>query len=161
MAETKTKPTNKSVENFLNKIPDEGTRRDCFELVALMKKITKAKPVMWGPSIVGFGSFHYKNRSGTEGDTGLTGFSPRKQYLTIYVATGLKARPDLMSKLGKYTTGLVCLYVKRLADIDKKVLTLLIEDSIEEIKKRDGEDVFPSRREKRKAGIKPKGKKAI
>jgi len=94
MAENKTKPTNKSVETFLNKIADERTRRDCFELVALMKKITKAKPVMWGPSIVGFGSFHYKNRSGTEGDTGLTGFSPRKQYLTIYVATGLKARPD-------------------------------------------------------------------
>lgn len=142
MAEAKTKPTPKSVENFLNKISDEGTRRDCFELVALMKKITKADPVMWGTSIVGFGSYHYKYPSGREGDSGLTGFSPRKQNLAIYVVAGFEARQDLMSKLGKYKTGVVCLYVKRLADIDKQVLTELIEDSIEQIKKREGEGVL-------------------
>jgi len=152
MAETKTKPTNKSVENFLNKIPDEGTRRDCFELVALMKKITKADPVMWGTSIVGFGSYHYKYASGREGDSGLTGFSPRKQNLTIYVVEGFEARPDLMSKLGKYKTGAVCLYVKRLADIDKQVLTELIKDSIKQIKKLEAEGIFPSRHERRKTG---------
>jgi hypothetical protein len=148
VAETKTKPSTKSVESFLKRIPDEGTRRDCFELVTLMKKITKADPVMWGSSIVGFGRFHYTYASGREGDSGLTGFSPRKQNLTIYVVSGFESRPDLMRKLGKYKTGVVCLYVKRLADIDKQVLRELIEDSIDQIKKREGKGVFPSRQEK-------------
>lgn len=129
MAELKTKKTEHSVEDFLNTIPDEQTRQDCFAIVKLMQKATKAKAKMWGPSIVGFGDTHYKYESGRENDWFLVGFSPRKQNVVLY-GLGITRQPALMQKLGKYKTGKSCLYIKRLADIDQKVLQELVEQSI-------------------------------
>ncbi len=130
MAELKTKITEQSVEDFLNAITDEQTRQDCFAIAKLMQKATKAKPKMWGPSIVGFGSYHYKYESGRESDWFLTGFSPRKQNLTLYIMAGFARYDELMRKLGKHKTGKSCLYIKRLEDIDLKVLKELIEQSV-------------------------------
>jgi hypothetical protein len=130
MAELKTKKTEQSVEEFLNTVPDEQTRQDCFAIVKLMQKATKAKPKMWGPSIVGFGDYHYKYESGRENDWFLVGFSPRKQNLTLYIMAGFARYDELMQKLGKYKTGKSCLYIKRLADIDQKVLKELVEQSV-------------------------------
>jgi hypothetical protein len=101
-----------------------------------MQKITKEKPKMWGASIVGFGSYHYKYDSGHEGDMCITGFSPRKQNLTLYILPGFERYELLMSKLGKYKTGKSCLYIKRLADIDEKVLEKLIAESVVYMKKK-------------------------
>ena len=129
MAELKTKKTEQSVEEFLNAIADEQTRQDCFNIVKLMQKATKAKPKMWGPSIVGFGDYHYKYESGRENDWFLVGFSPRKQNVALY-GLGITRQPELVQKLGKYKTGKSCLYIKRLADVDQKVLKDLIELSI-------------------------------
>jgi len=134
MAELKTKPTKSSVTDFLKAIPDAERRKDCQTVLKIMKQVTGEQPKMWGPSIVGFGSYHYKYASGHEGDMCLTGFSPRKQALTLYILDGFE-RPELMKKLGKYKTGKSCLYVKRLADIDASVLTQLITDSVARTKK--------------------------
>ncbi|MBK7218464.1 MAG: DUF1801 domain-containing protein [Candidatus Promineofilum sp.] len=131
MAENKTKPTDASVEEFLNAVPDERKRADSFRLVEIMREITGEEPVMWGDSIVGFGSYHYKYASGREGDQGLTGFSPRKASLTIYITPGFDRYGDLLGRLGKFTTSKVCLYVKRLSDVDEAVLRELIRDSVE------------------------------
>ena len=130
MAEQKTKPTEQSVESFLDNIADESVRDDCATLVKLMNKVTGAKPKMWGPSIVGFGQYHYKYESGHEGDSCLTGFSPRKQNITVYVMPGLAEQTDLQGKLGKHKAGKGCLYIKRLADVDLKVLEKMIEHSV-------------------------------
>jgi hypothetical protein len=135
MAENKTKATNASVENFLNSIPDEKKRQDAFRVLELMQDITKEKAIMWGSSMVGFGSYHYKYASGHEGDTFLTGFSPRKQDLTIYINTGFEPHKDLMEQLGKYKTGKVCLYIKKLDDIKLPVLKKLIKASYAQTKK--------------------------
>lgn len=129
MADLKTKRTNASVEAFLNAIPDATRRQDCLTVLKIMKQATKVEPKMWGPSIVGFGSYHYEYASGREGDWFLTGFSPRKQDLTLYIIAGFKRYDALMGKLGKHKTGKSCLYIKRLADIDLVVLRELIEDS--------------------------------
>ncbi len=131
MAENKTKPTDASVEAFLNAVPDERKRADSFRLVEIMREETGEEPVMWGDSIVGFGNYHYKYASGREGDQGLTGFSPRKGSLTIYISPGFERYDDLLGRLGKFTTSKVCLYVKRLADVDEAVLRELIRDSVE------------------------------
>lgn len=133
MAELKTKATEQSVEAFLNTVADEQTRQDCFALVKLMQKATKAKPKMWGPAIVGFGDYHYKYESGRENDWFYVGFSPRKQNLALY-GLGVTRQPELMQKLGKHKTGKSCLYIKRLADIDQKVLKELLARSIEHTK---------------------------
>ena len=106
MAEPKTRPTDESVERFLAEIADEQTREDCRTIARIMKKVTKAKPVMWGPSMVGFGQYHYTYQSGREGDWFLTGFSPRKQNLTLYIMSGFDQYEALMSQLGKHKTGL-------------------------------------------------------
>ena len=127
MAELKTKKTAASVEGFLKKVADPQQRADAFEVLKLMKSVTKMKPKMWGPSIVGFGEYHYKYASGHEGDCALTGFSPRKGALTLYIMPGFERYQDLMKKLGKYKTGVSCLYIKRLADVDQNVLSELIE----------------------------------
>lgn len=132
MAELKTKKTEKSVTDFLDNVPDEGVRDDCFALVKLMTKATGEKPRMWGPSIVGFGQYHYKYESGHEGDMCLAGFSPRKQNITLYVTPGASA---VMEKLGKHKAGKGCIYIKRLQDVNVKVLTGLIERSVADIKK--------------------------
>ncbi|MBI3425624.1 MAG: DUF1801 domain-containing protein [Acidobacteria bacterium] len=130
MAELKTKETGQSVEEFLNAIADETVRQDCFTLAKLMQKATKAKPKMWGPSIVGFGDYRYKYESGRENDWFYVGFSPRKQNLALYGLGYFVQHSALMQKLGKYKTGKGCLYLKTLADVDLKVLKELIEQSV-------------------------------
>lgn len=127
MAEMKTVQTEASVEDFLNLVEDDQKREDCFEIVKMMKQVTKKEPKMWGPAIIGFGSYHYKYESGREGDSPQIGFSPRKQNITLYILSG--DENPLLQKLGKYSTGKVCLYIKKLADVDKKVLLELIKES--------------------------------
>ena len=134
MAELKTKVSKASVEKFLNSIKDEQKRQDSFKILEMMKKITKEDPKMWGPSIVGFGSYHYKYASGHEGDMCIAGFSPRKEALTIYILPGFEKYDSLMKKLGKYKTGKSCLYIKKLADVDIKVLKELISESVKYMK---------------------------
>ncbi len=135
MAENKTKQTNASVDAFINKIKDESVRGDCYNIIKLMKSVTKEDPKMWGPSIIGFGNYHYKYASGHEGDMCIAGFSPRKQNLTIYLMPGFEIQQPLLEKLGKYKTSKVCLYIKSLKDVDIKVLKKMIELSVREMKK--------------------------
>jgi hypothetical protein len=130
MAELKTKPTEQSVEDFLNAIPDEQKRADAFAISKLMKQVTRAEPTMWGSSIVGFGRYHYKYASGHEGDACLVGFSPRKQNLTLYLMLGLADYSDLLKKLGKHKTGKGCLYINRLEDVDLPTLKELVKQSV-------------------------------
>lgn len=134
MAEIKTKPTAVSVKDFISAVPDEQKRKDSLVLIDVMSKITKEEPKMWGPSIIGFGSYHYKYESGHEGDMCITGFSPRKAAISVYILMGFNKSPELMKKLGKYKMGKSCLYVKKLTDIDTKVLEELIEESVKYIK---------------------------
>src|SRR5215467_5737792 len=129
MAEAKTKATNESVNDFLNKIPDEERRADCFQVAKIMEEVTGEKPKMWGPSIVGFGSYHYKYDSGREGDWLMTGFSPRKKDLTLYMMMGFEKHRELMQQLGKYKTSKSCLYIKRLDDVHLPTLKKLIKQS--------------------------------
>jgi hypothetical protein len=129
----KTKPTGDSVADFLNKIPDAERREDCFAIAKLMEEVTGHKPKMWGPSIVGFGSYHYKYDSGREGDWMVTGFSPRKKDLTLYIMMGFEKHQDLMKQLGKHSTGKSCLYIKRLSDIHLPTLKKLIKTSVKEL----------------------------
>lgn len=130
MAELKTTQNDKSVKSFLNSVIDENKRKDCREIMKLMQEITHKKPKMWGDSIVGFGSYHYKYESGREGDFFITGFSPRKQNLTIYIMPGFSGYDSVMKKLGKHKTGKSCLYIKKLDDIDRNTLKELITDSV-------------------------------
>lgn len=134
-AELKTKVNDASVTKFLNSVTDEQKRNDCFEILKMMQQITKEEPKMWGSSIVGFGSYHYKGKSGREGDWMLTGFSPRKQNLTLYLMGGFDKHAGLLKKLGKYKTSVGCLYIKKLADVDKKVLKELVAESVKTMKK--------------------------
>lgn len=134
MAELKTKKTDASVDDFIAAVEDEQRRKDCKAVMAIMKRVTKASPKMWGTNIVGYGSYHYKYASGQEGDWPLTGFSPRKQALTVYVMAGFEDYPELMAKLGKYKTGTSCLYVKRLSDVDAAVLEKLIAVSVKDMR---------------------------
>ena len=129
-AELKTKANDASVTDFLNSVEDEQKRKDSFEILRLMKEITQEQPVMWGPSIIGFGSYHYKYDSGREGDSLMMGFSPRKQNITLYILPGFERYQVLMKKLGKHTTGKSCLYIKRLSDVDKDVLKELMTESL-------------------------------
>ncbi|MDY6931628.1 MAG: DUF1801 domain-containing protein [Halobacteriota archaeon] len=131
MTELKTKPNEGDVLDFLNGVVDEKRRKDCFVILDLMKEVTGEEPIMWGDSIVGFGSYHYKYKSGREGDWLSTGFSPRKRYLTIYIMSGFERYDELMNKLGKYKTGKSCLYINKIEDIDQSVLKELIRESIE------------------------------
>ena len=133
-AEVKTKVNDASVTEFLESVADEQKRNDCFKVLKMMKQITKEEPKMWGASIVGFGSYHYKGKSGREGDWMLTGFSPRKQNLTLYLMGGFDTHAALLNKLGKYTTGAGCLYIKTLDDVDKKVLKELVQASVKRMK---------------------------
>lgn len=135
MAELKTKPTGASVAAFLRSVDDDQRRRDAREVVTMMKEITGKRPKLWGTSIVGFGTYHYKYKSGREGDWPVTGFSPRKQNLAIYIMPGFSRYAALMKKLGKYKTGKSCLYLKRLDDVDGKVLRQLITRSVADMKK--------------------------
>ncbi len=126
--ELKTKKNEASVEDFLNLIEDEQKRRDCFEIAKMMEKATQQKPKMWGPSIVGFGEYHYRYASGHESDMPIIGFSPRKQNITLYLMEYIGRHP-LIQNLGKCKTSKACLYIKQLADVDKNVLQELINES--------------------------------
>ena len=129
MAELKTKPTNESVQKYLKGITDPVKREDSLAILKLMTEITGEKPKMWGPSIVGFGSYHYKYPTGQEGDWPIIGFSPRKQNLTLYVLNGSAGENELLQKLGKHTTGKSCLYIKRLSDVDMSTLKKVVTQS--------------------------------
>ncbi|MBL4715953.1 MAG: hypothetical protein COC01_07380 [Bacteroidetes bacterium] len=126
MAEQKTKATEKSVNDFINAIPNEKKRNDGFVILDMMKQITKLEPKMWGPSIIGFGTYHYIYDSGHEGDAPLLGFSPRKQKIVLYVLTNFTKQQKLLQKLGKHTTGKVCLYINKLEDINIEILEQII-----------------------------------
>ena len=130
MAANKTKPTKLSVAAYINKLPDETRRSDAKALVKLMQSATGEKPKMWGPSIIGFGTCHYIYESGREGDMPLAGFSPRKAATVLYGITGFSGAAVLLAKLGKHTTGKGCLYIKKLADVDHKVLEALVVKSV-------------------------------
>lgn len=135
MADNKTKPTKVSVTAFINSIEDKQKRLDARKVAAMMREATGSRARMWGSNIVGFGEYHYQYDSGREGDFLITGFSPRKQALTLYVIPGFRHFEPLMNKLGKYKTGKSCLYIKQLADVDEKVLKQLIVGSVKHMRK--------------------------
>ncbi len=135
MTENKTKETKASIDKFINSVKDKNIREDCITILKLMKSITKEEPRMWGLSMVGFGSYHYKYASGREGDFFLTGFAPRQQNISIYLMCGLEKQKTNLEKLGKHKTGSSCLYIKSLKDIDVKVLKNMITQSVKGIKK--------------------------
>lgn len=130
MSSNKTVETSEPVENFINAVDDEQRRKDSWDMIALMEKITGAEAKMWGSSIVGFGQYHYKYESGREGDSCITGFSPRKTAFTVYIMPGFDGYKKQMAKLGPYKTGKSCLYLKNLDVIDRKVLEEIIQDSV-------------------------------
>ena len=136
MAEPKTKQTEASVAGYLDTIEDPRRRADCAAISALMQKVTKCEPKMWGPSIVGFGSYHYRYATGHEGDACLAGFAFRKPEIVVYIAQGFESREKLLRELGKHRTGKVCVYIKRLSDIDVGVLEKLVKASVAEMRKR-------------------------
>lgn len=135
MAEPKTQKTNASVEAFLESIPNEQTRADCFEIVKMMKQAAKAEPAMWGSSIVGFGEYMLTYANGSQLPWPLIAFSPRKQYITLYIDPGMEGYESRLKKLGKYSTSKVCLYIKKLADVDRNVLKEIIVESVKATKK--------------------------
>jgi hypothetical protein len=138
MAELKTTVNDASVEDFINNVTDETKRQDSFALLEMFSRITSEKPKMWGSSIIGFGKYHYKSeRSSQEGDWPLTGFSPRKQSLTLYFMPGFDDYRALLKDLGKHKTSVGCLYIKRLADVDMRVLEKLVKQSYLEFKKKN------------------------
>jgi hypothetical protein len=131
MAKNKTAETDSSVIDFINAVDSEAKRNDAFELVKTMKQITGFEPKMWGPSIIGFGTYHYKYASGHEGDAPLAAFSPRKAATTVYFYLPEEKREELLSKLGKHKVSKACIYINKLADIDIEVLKKIISLSIE------------------------------
>lgn len=135
MAELKTKLTGQDPKEFLMTIADEKKRQDSFKILALLQQVTGFEPRMWGSSIIGYGSYHYKYASGQEGSWPLTGFSPRKQNLTIYITAGFDQYNDLLKRLGKYSTGKSCLYIKKIEDIDLDVFTELVKQSVDHMVK--------------------------
>jgi hypothetical protein len=130
MAENKTKPTKVSVTDFIGALPDSSKRADAKAILKMMQSATGEKPKMWGPSIIGFGSQHYKYDTGREGDMPIIGFSPRKPATVLYGVTSSRDSAALLAKLGKYTTGKSCLYIKKLGDVDPKVLEAMIGKSV-------------------------------
>lgn len=135
MTAPRTRPTDVSVESHIAAIANEDQRNDAYALIALMRRVTRQEPRMWGPSIVGFGSYHYKYASGHEGDSALAAFAVRGRELVVYI-TGFEGRDVLLARLGKHRIGKVCVYVRRLADVDLKVLETLIAQSVAETKRR-------------------------
>jgi len=131
----KTRPTDVTAESHVAAIANEEQRNDAQRLVALMRKVTGQEPRMWGPSIVGFGSYHYRYASGHEGDAALTGFAARGRELVVYIAD-FEGRDALLAKLGEHRIGKVCVYIKRLADVDLKILEKLIARSVAHTKRR-------------------------
>jgi len=134
VAELKTKVSDASVTDYLNAIEKEQVRQDCYVILELMQDATKAKPKMWGDSIVGFGAYHYVYASGREGDWPIIAFSPRKQNITLYIMAGFEQYQELLAGLGKHTTAKSCLYIKRLSDIDLPTLKKLIQASVDHMR---------------------------
>ena len=138
MAENQTRPTQASVATYFKAIENEERRRDCEALAALMADTTGLPAVMWGPAIVGFGSYHYKYDSGREGDSCLVGFASRKGDISLYLAGAFPGHDELLARLGKHKMAKACLYVRRLADVDLQVLAQLVAGSVAEMKRRHG-----------------------
>ena len=136
MAKIKTTETSKSVAGFINSVSDEIKRKDSFQIIEIMQKQTGFEPKMWGPSIVGFGNYHYKYDSGHEGDMPLAAFSPRSTAIVFYFAEEFENRDELLRRLGKHKTGKVCVYIKRLDDIDVSVLKKMISNSVKYVQSR-------------------------
>ncbi|NNC78343.1 MAG: DUF1801 domain-containing protein [Woeseiaceae bacterium] len=136
MAELKTRPTKASVTDFIRNIDDAGQRSDSKKIAAMMRKSTGARAKMWGDQIVGFGSYQYTNSAGKDFEWMLTGFSPRKQALSVYIMPGFGQFDALMKKLGRFKTGKSCLYIKRLSDVDERVLQRLIDESVKHMRKK-------------------------
>ena len=134
MAQNKTTANDKDVVAFLNAVEPEKKREDAFTIMKLMEDVTGEKATMWGSSIVGFGSHHYRYESGREGDMPLVGFSPRKQAITLYIMAGFKTYDGLLSKLGKHKTGKACLYIKKTEDVDMDVLRELVKQCAEHMR---------------------------
>ena len=135
MSENKTRPTNQNVIDFLNSVENITRRKNAMTILEMMKEITGKSAVLWGTSIVGFGSYHYKYESGREGDMPLVGFSPRKQSLTLYIMPGFDEYEDMLAELGKHKIGKSCLYINKLADVDQDVLRKLVKHSYDHMKK--------------------------
>ena len=133
MAENKTKATDASVDDFLTSVENERRRDDARVVCRMMEEITGEKPMMWGPTMVGFGTYDYKYASGREGDWFVAGFAPRKANLVVYIMSGFKAHDTLMRRLGKHKTGSSCLYINKLDDIDMEVLRELVRRSVEHV----------------------------
>ena len=134
MAELKTQKNDASVEQFLISVENDRKREDSFEILEMMKEVTGEEPVMYGSSIIGFGSYRYKYASGREGEWFLVGFSPRKQNITLYIMSGFDNYENLLGNLGKYKTGKSCLYVNKLVDVDEQVLRELVRESVDHMK---------------------------
>ncbi len=140
MAANKTQPTEASVLEFLEQVEPEKKRDDALEILRLMQDVSGYVPTLWGSSIVGFGRYHYRYESGREGDFLRIGFSPRKRNFALYIMDGISNYDDLLSKLGKYKNGKSCLYINRLADVDKEILRELMVRSLEAMKERYPEE---------------------
>lgn len=140
MAKNKTTETQNSVIDFINTVEDLTKRNDSFELVKLMQEQTGYEPKMWGPAIIGFGSYHYKYASGHEGDAPLVGFSPRKDAVSLYLCSSFESKEELLSKFGKHKAGKGCIYIKKIADIDIEILKKMISYSVENLNK-----LYPSK----------------
>lgn len=138
MAKTqnKTTETSSSVTDFINLVDDEQKRKDSLTIIKLLKKISGKQPKMWGPSIIGFDSYHYKYDSGHEGDAPLLGFSPRKAAISLYIYAATEQNKKLLEKLGKYKMGKSCIYIKKLADLDEAVFNKIAQNTLEHYKKK-------------------------
>ena len=134
MSENKTKPTKVSINRFLNDV-DEMQRKDSYAILDIMKKIIKEEPVMWGQSMIGFGKYHYKYESGREGSAPLVGMASRANAITLYLPLNFDKREELLSRFGKHKTGKGCIYIQKLEDIDKGILSKMVKNSIEYRKK--------------------------
>jgi hypothetical protein len=134
MAKNKTAETSNSVNDFIKAVKDETKRKDSFDLIELIKKVTGFEPKMWGPGIVGFGSYHYRYESGHEGESPLVAFSPRASALTLYLSGHFENREELLEKLGKHKTDKGCIYIKTLAGINPDILEVMIKNHVKHIK---------------------------
>ena len=158
MPENKTKAHDASVEAFLDRVPNATRREDAYTLVRMLKSITRQPPKMWGPSIVGFGSYHYKYATGREGDMPMAGFSPRAAAMTVYVMRGNARFDGLIARLGKCKTSVSCLYINKLADVDLAVLRELMTLSYEHLKTHGLHAEVTERASKPRAGASKKGR---
>lgn len=136
MPKNKTTPTEHSVEKFLNSVPDERKRKDSIIICNIMREETGLQPKMWGPAIIGYGAYHYKYESGHEGDAPFLGFSPRKDAIVLYLSNDFEGREELLKKFGKHKTGKVCIYLKKIEDIDISVLKEMVSRAFKHTKKR-------------------------